>query len=177
MASGDSLVPLSDEELTKLATLAIEAKQAAYCKFASVLQAIFCSFMPRRKDWSHILTSEQERKHLLQEIKNTTVSKTFTTKGSHSLTTTTLSRPILELPRRGRRAPLVGHIPHGRERGSSEHAGGHLCGALCNRTDRGVDETARDARYPRHRRQHRHQPAGEPVRHVQAVHQRVRDYG
>lgn len=32
MAADDQLVPLSEQELTKLASLAIEAKQKAYCK-------------------------------------------------------------------------------------------------------------------------------------------------
>lgn len=45
---------------------------------------------------------------------------------------------------------------------------------MCDRAGRGLVQAARDARYPRHRGQHRHQSAGQPLRHVQAVHQRVR---
>jgi hypothetical protein len=46
MASEPQLVPLSDEELTKLATLAIEAKEKAYCKFSFMVLTVIDIFAP-----------------------------------------------------------------------------------------------------------------------------------
>ena len=44
MATQDSLSPLSKEEETKLATLAIEAKGKAYCESFLITDSVFCGF-------------------------------------------------------------------------------------------------------------------------------------